>query len=81
MGSDIAHEGEAPFPEKLAEFFILSCCPKDGIVLDPFVGSGTTVSVARQNRRRFIGIDIRQSQIEITSKRLQQATMRQGFDV
>ena len=81
MGSDFAHEGEAPFPEQVPEFFILSCCPKGGVVCDPFVGTGTTVSVARQNRRRFIGIDIRQSQIDISKKRLEQATLRQGFDI
>ena len=81
MGSDFAHEGEAPFPEYLAEFFIRSFCPENGIVLDPFVGSGTTVAVARKNRRLFIGLDIRQSQIEITTTRLEEARLLQGFDL
>lgn len=47
MGSKLAHENEAPFPEKLPEFFIKSYCPPHGSVLDPFSGSGTTIAVAR----------------------------------
>lgn len=64
------NENEAPFPEKLAEFFIKSFCPPSGIVLDPFLGSGTTCAVAKKNNRSYIGIDIRQSQIELTERRL-----------
>lgn len=81
IGSSIGHENEAPFPEKLADFFIRSFCPRNGIVLDPFSGSGTTVAAARKNRRKFIGIDIRESQIELAKKRLKEATMQKGFDL
>lgn len=81
MGCNIAHEGDAPFPEFLAEFFIRSFCPPEGIVLEPFCGSGTTVSVARQHRRRFVGIDIRESEIEKTTRRLVNGALRQGFDI
>jgi len=70
LGSKLAHENEAPFPEKLAEFFIKSFCPPGGIVLDPFLGSGTTCAVAKKLGRRYIGVDIRQSQIELTQRRL-----------
>jgi len=70
LGSKIAHENEAPFPEKLAEFFIKSFCKPTGIVLDPFMGSGTTCAVAKRLKRRYIGIDIRESQIELTRRRL-----------
>lgn len=70
MGSKLAHENEAPFPEKLAEFFIRSFCPPEGIVLDPFSGSGTTGSVAIRTGRKFIGIDIRESQVVLTKRRL-----------
>jgi len=70
LGSKLAHENEAPFPEKLAEFFIKSFCPPGGIVLDPFLGSGTTAAVAKQEGRGYIGIDIRESQIELTQRRL-----------
>ena len=72
MGNDLAHENEAPFPEDLAEFFVRTFCPPGGIVLDPFSGSGTTVDVARQHGRRGIGIDLRESQIELAANRLRQ---------
>ena len=70
MGSKLAHENEAPFPEKLAEFFIRSFCPPGGKVLDPFVGSGTTPSVATALGREAISIDVRESQCDLTRRRL-----------
>ncbi len=48
----------AMFPEKLVEPCILAGCPADGIVLDPFFGSGTTGAVAKRLGRQYIGIDI-----------------------
>ena len=69
MGSKLAHENEAPFPEKLAEFFIRSWCPPGGTVLDPFCGSGTTLAVATKCGRNSIGIDIRESQVDLTKRR------------
>ena len=73
MGSRLSHENEAPFPEKLAQFFIRSFCKPGGIVCDPFMGSGTTAAVALQEWRRWIGCDIRQSQVELTELRVQEA--------
>lgn len=70
MGSPLAHENEAPFPEKLAESFIRSFCPPGGTVLDPFIGSGTTSAVALRTGRNSIGIDVRQSQVDLTYRRL-----------
>lgn len=70
MGNKMCHENEAPFPEKLAEFFIRSFCPPMGIVLDPFSGSGTTASVAVQTGRLYVAIDVRESQVELTKRRL-----------
>lgn len=70
MGSKLCHENEAPFPEALAEFFIRSFCRPGGTVLDPFCGSGTTCAVAKRHGRNWIGIDIRQSQVELTRRRL-----------
>ena len=48
----------ATFPEKLIEPCILAGCPEGGIVLDPFMGSGTTGVVAKRLRRNFCGIEI-----------------------
>lgn len=70
MGSRLCHENEAPFPESLAEFFIRSFCPVGGIVLDPFCGSGTTLAVADRCGRKWIGIEIRQSQIDLSWQRI-----------
>ncbi len=72
IGNKLAHENEAPFPETLAEFFVKSFCPPDGIVMDPFSGSGTTVAVAYKNGRKYIAIDIRQSQVDLTKKRIEE---------
>jgi hypothetical protein len=69
LGSRLAHDNEAPYPEKLASFWIDSLCPPDGLVCDPFSGSGTTVSVAARSRRRGIGFDLRQSQCVLGRKR------------
>ena len=75
MGDNIAHENEAPFPESLAEWFVLSFCPPDGIVCDPFLGSGTTIRVAKDNGRRGMGIDVRESQCKIAAERLRQEVL------
>ncbi len=72
LGHPLAHENEAPFPEWLAEFFVRSFCPPGGIVLDPFVGSGTACAVAAKTGRHFIGIDIRESQVALAEKRLRE---------
>ena len=70
LGSRLAHENEAPFPERLVEPLILALCPPDGTVLDPFCGSGTTLAVALRHGRHAIGVDVRSSQVELTKKRL-----------
>ena len=73
MGSKLAHENEAPFPEKLAEYSILPFCPPGGVVLDPFSGSATTGAVAVKNGRKYIGFDVRESQIDLSRRRLEEA--------
>lgn len=73
LGSRLAHENEAPFPESLAEFFIKSFCPPGGIVLDPFGGSGTVAAVCEKLGRNSISIDIRASQTELQKRRIEEA--------
>lgn len=70
MGHELATENEAPYPLFLAEVFVRSFCPPDGTVYDPFCGSGTTGHAALRHGRRFIGSDIRESQIDLTTRRL-----------
>lgn len=72
LGHGAAHLGEAPFPVRVAEFFVRSYCPPGGIVLDPFMGSGTTAEAALKFGRRAIGLDLRRSQAELATRRLTQ---------
>lgn len=69
MGDELAHESEAAFPESLVEPFVRCFCPPGGVILDPFCGSGTTLAVAAKWGRTFIGIDIRQSQVDLSERR------------
>jgi DNA modification methylase len=63
-------EHVAPFPSALIEPYIKSLCPKDGIVLDTFLGSGTTMRVAMENYRDAIGIELNPNYVEFAKKRL-----------
>jgi hypothetical protein len=74
MGSKLAHVSEAPFPLKLAEFFIRSFCPPGGLVVDCFCGSSTTGHAAIEAGRRYMGCDIRESQVKLSRKRLETIT-------
>ena len=60
---------EAEFPEELARRVIRLFSPVDGVVLDPFVGTGTTTLVAQQQKRRWIGIDIDHNYTRIAKRR------------
>jgi site-specific DNA-methyltransferase (adenine-specific) len=59
----------AAYPEDLCKIPILATCPKGGVVLDPFCGTGTTMRIASALQRRSIGIDI-------SSRYIEQATAR-----
>ncbi len=59
----------AIFPEELPKRTILSCCPENGIVLDPFAGSGTSLKVAKELNRRSIGIELQKDYLNIIRKR------------
>lgn len=67
----------ATFPEKLVRRCIMAGCPKDGLVLDPFVGSGTVGKVAQSLGRDWIGIELNTDYCEVARKRIDQAG-RQG---
>lgn len=60
----------AVFPESLVETCIKAGCPQDGVVLDPFAGTGTTLRVARRLQRNFVGIDCRESYCEMARQQL-----------
>ena len=72
----IAHP--ARFPEKLAEFFILSGSKEGDIILDPFSGSGTTATVAQKNTRKWIGIDANADYCELAQARIEAEAAAEG---
>jgi DNA modification methylase len=53
----------AAMPEGLAEFFVKAASPAEGVVIDPFAGSATTIVVARRLGRKAGGIDIHESYV------------------
>ena len=61
----------ATFPEDLIVDCIKAGCPENGIVLDPFMGAGTTALVASKLNRNFIGFELNADYIKIAKKRLQ----------
>jgi len=61
----------AIFPQALIWDMIKAGCPKDGIVLDPFFGSGTTGIVSLKQGKHFVGIELNPSYISIAKKRLE----------
>jgi len=63
----------ATYPEKLVEPCILSGCPQGGVVLDPFMGSGTTGAVASKLGRKSIGIELNPEYLEIAKRRITEA--------
>ena len=49
----------AVFPDKIPSDLIQVFCPENGIVLDPFMGSGSTAVMAKKHNRNFIGFEIK----------------------
>lgn len=70
----IKRKHPAPFPDKIPYDFVRCFCPRGGIVLDPFVGSGSTAVAAKKLGRNFIGIDISKEYCEIARKRISATT-------
>lgn len=62
----------AVFPEKLIEPCILAGAPIGGIVLDPFMGSGTTAVTCLKNDRHYIGIEINAQYCDIAERRIKE---------
>lgn len=60
----------ATFPQDLIVDCIKAGCPEGGIVLDPFMGAGTTALVARKLNRNYIGFELNPEYLKISEKRL-----------
>jgi len=60
----------AAFPENLPEWFIKLFTQEGDLVLDPFMGSGTTAVVAKRNKRNYLGTDILKENVELAEGRI-----------
>lgn len=61
----------AAFPPKLVEICMLAGCPKGGVILDPFIGSGTVGFVALMQDRNYIGIELNEEYVNLARKRIE----------
>lgn len=68
----------ATFPPDLVQPMVMAGCPVNGLVLDPFAGSGTTLQVAKHLGRHAIGIEIKDTYCELIIDRCRQQVMDLG---
>ena len=61
----------ATYPQDLIDTPIKACCPEGGIVLDPFIGSGTTAVVAEKLKRNWLGIELNPEYTQLCNKRIE----------
>ncbi|HHV3270277.1 TPA: DNA-methyltransferase [Streptococcus agalactiae] len=69
----VSFRGEhyAAFPPKLAEICMIAGSPKGGLILDPFIGSGTVGFVALMQDRKYIGIELNEEYVSLAKKRIE----------
>jgi DNA modification methylase len=72
--SDVFTEHPSQKPIRLMRRLV-KLCPEQGLILDPFMGSGTTLRAAKDLGRRAIGIEIVERYCEIAAKRLAQGVL------
>ena len=71
----VQHSGIAHYcvaPDILYRLPIVATCPRDGIVLDPYCGTGTACRIAYEMNRRSIGIDINPDYIKRAQASIEQ---------
>jgi site-specific DNA-methyltransferase (adenine-specific) len=73
FGEKVGHP--CPKPMDTMRHIVQMAAPDGGLVLDPFMGSGTTVAAAKRTGRRAIGIEIEERYCEIAAKRLAQGVL------
>jgi site-specific DNA-methyltransferase (adenine-specific) len=60
-------------PLEIIERMVMASCPENGVILDPFMGSGTTAIAARRCGRQFVGFELNPDYCAIIEARLQSA--------
>lgn len=70
--SDGSDEHYATYPQKLLWPLVKAGCPAGGIILDPFMGAGTTALVAKNLGRNYVGIELNPAYIKMAEQRLRQ---------
>lgn len=78
---DFAFKHPAMFPESLAEDHVMTWTKEGDLIVDPFVGAGTTTKMAAINGRRWLGIDISEEYVDIANERMKIAEqmMQNGY--
>lgn len=71
----------AQYPEKLVERIILAGTNSEDIVLDPFMGSGTTAVVAKKLGRSYIGYEIEKEYLDIANERLSKVDLKDNIQL
>ena len=66
----IAVNIRTPFPEELVDRFINLYSYKDELILDPFMGSGTTALAALNSNRKYVGYEINKEYCDLANKRI-----------
>lgn len=72
LSPDTKNKFPAPFPLDLPLNCILSCTDENDLVLDPFMGSGTTGLACAKTKRRFIGFELNPEYCKVAEKRINQ---------
>jgi len=71
----------AVYPDEIVKACIDPGCPPNGVVLDPFCGSGTTLRIAKDRGLKFIGIDLNQEYVKTSIKNTKQEVIKfEGTD-
>ena len=73
ISPDVKNKFPAPFPRELPLNCILSCTDEGDVVLDPFMGSGTTALACVETKRKYIGFEISPEYCKIIEDRIQSA--------
>ena len=70
IGKNRENEHRAAFPVQLPQFLISQFTPQGSLILDPFMGSGTTAIAAIREKRNFIGFELNKEYYDKACKRI-----------